>query len=280
VQQKKLICYVTGGLGNRVLPLSSLRLFAELTNRQLYLYWPLDFRCGGHFSEFYDDEIISVDESFLRALPPETTEVFCRFGDGVDNDYRVYHRSFLWDARAAGRLQMIDPSFDNEVENIICCTNTFLTNIPQEMNEFSLRNLHIKKDILQEAEQISQQLGLDKKVLGVHLRGTDYNLPAAHYAEMLRSEIPRYSFEKIFICSDDATHESHIEEHFSNTIRRKDKIYIKRNDESRGEWTHNTNTTSESLRDTVIDILLLAKTNFKIYNKTSSFARYAEILAQ
>jgi len=276
---RRLICYVTGGLGNRVLPLASFIEFAKRSDRELFVYWPLDFRCGAHFSELYSDELLFVDDSFLAALPVINTQIFCRFDDGVTNDYTIYNRNYLWNARAGGRLVIGEPTVDNEVENLVCCTNTFLSCIPEKDCEEAVRKLQIKRDIIEDANKIALSLGLNKNILGVHLRGTDYNLSPSHYAQMIHSEMPDYSFDSLFFCSDDSTYEEHMDSLFPNSLRRKNKVYITKGNEDKGGWTHNTDTTPESLRDALIDIVLLAKTNFKIYNKTSTFAEYARILS-
>jgi hypothetical protein len=276
----KLICYVTGGLGNRILPIASFMEFAKKTNRELYIYWPLDFRCKGSFSDYYSDKLTFVDDNFLWSLPVENTQVLCLFPDGVSNDYLIYDRTFLWKSREAGNLIYGEPTLDNKVENVVCCTNTFLSAISQEDNEAALKNLQIKEDIIKDADDIAATLGLSKNILGIHLRGTDYNLSPQHYAEMIGSELPSYSFNNIFICSDDEDYEVWIENLYPMAIRRKGKIYItKENDAFIGGWLHNTDTSAESLRDALIDIILLSKTNFKIYNITSTFAQYAEVLS-
>ena len=275
---KKLICYATGGLGNRIFPIASFIEFAKKSNRELYVYWPLDFRCGGHFSDLYSDKLTFVDNDFLNSLPKQDTQVFCRFEDSVSNDYNVYKRRFLWDAKDIG-IVIGEPSLENETENIVCCTNTFLSAISQEDNEAAVKKLQIKEDIVKDADGIASTLGLSKNILGVHLRGTDYNLTPQAYAEMLRSELPSYSFDNIFICSDDEELEVFIESVYPKAIRRKEKIYITRNDIDLYFWTHNTNTSAESLRDALIDILLLSKTNFQVYNKTSTFGQYAKVLS-
>ena len=43
---KNLILYVTGGLSNRIIPMASCIEYAKITNRKMFVYWPVD--CVSH----------------------------------------------------------------------------------------------------------------------------------------------------------------------------------------------------------------------------------------
>jgi len=270
---KKFICYLTGGLGNRIIPLGSMKEYARMTGRKLFLYWPLDFRCGGRFSSLYSEDIPEVDEDFLFNLPKESTRVFCRFPDGASNDLNIYGRKFLNSWGTIGG----EPSLDDNTENIVCCTNTFLSCIPREQSIETLKGLQIKESILEKAEKIASTLKLDKSFLGIHMRGTDFNTNPNNYLAALNS-VEEDLKEKVFVCSDDATFEQHIIDNYPHAVRRKDKVFMTK--KTSGEaWTHNTNTTEESLLDALVDVILLSKTRLLIYNKASTFAEYANLLS-
>lgn len=170
---KKLIIYSSGGLANRLFPLASGIDLANAMGRELYVYWPLDFRCGGDFNDFYEDKIKFIEEDFLNSLPKDNTEVFCRFQASVENDFHIYKRSFLFNAQREGNLKIGEPTALSDVENIIYCTNDFLTNHNIDRAVEVLRRFKIKKDIVCDADLIAQELGINRSTLGVHLRGTD-----------------------------------------------------------------------------------------------------------
>ena len=274
-----LICYCTGALSNRILPLASCIEFSKATGRKLFLYWPTDRICGGCFSEFFDDDIPIVDEDFLRSLEPDHTEYHARFVASVTNDMNLYGRSFLHDTLNDGRVTLNDePSPTSEFKNIVYSTNTFLGRIPPSLNKEAVRGLMIKKEIKDKACGIAAALGLDRSVIGAHLRGTDFNRPFSFYEDQIRPFVASNKNVRIFISSDDSVLEDHIAETFApNIIRRNFKRYVRKNNED-SAWGNNTFIDSESIRDALVDILLLSKTNFKIYNTDSSFATYVQIM--
>tara|TARA_R110000824_G_scaffold388936_1_gene584721 strand:- start:3941 stop:4624 length:684 start_codon:yes stop_codon:yes gene_type:complete len=220
-----------------------------------------------------------VDEDFLRSLDPEHTEYHARFVASVTNDMNLYGRSFLQDRLNDGRVTLNDePSLTSEFKNIVYSTNTFLGCIPTPLNKEALRSLVIKKEIKDKADGIAAALGLDGSVIGAHLRGTDFNRPFSFYEDQIRPFIASNKDVRIFISSDDAALEDHIAKTFApNIIRRNFKRYVNKRNENSG-WLNNTFMNSESLRDALVDILLLSKTDFKIYNTESSFAIYVQIM--
>ena len=68
------------------------------------------------------------------------------------------------------------------------------------------------------------------------------------------------------------------EKYKNKVILNSDKKYAEKNDKNKEGWINNSLLTKEAVIDGVIDMYLLSKTNFKIYNKTSSYAQLVKII--
>jgi len=276
---KSIILYCAGGLTNRIFPIASAKHFAKQAGRKLLIYWPLDFRCDGHFGSLYDDDLEFIDESFLLNLNDDETEYLVVYPETVANDASVYGRSFLADKNARGLIQYRkSPPIDSETENILFCTNNFFGDI--DASRECLLNMKIKPSIIEEANLIATELQLDKTVLGVHARGTDFNMSQEQYMW----EIKQFNHYRVFICSDDELLESELYIQTRDCLEKspiiRHKEYVVKNNLSRPEWSGNAYTSSNALREAVIDLILLSKTDLRVIHKHSAYAQYARILAE
>src|SRR5690606_31129615 len=119
-------------------------------------------------------------------------------------------------------------SDDTESENIVYASNTFMENLSKEQNERSLKSFTIVDDCQQLIESLTNELGINRDVIGVHARGTDFLPDINFYINNIKSAI-EYPDQKILICSDDAELESSIVNSFpTNAIYRKNKSFVKK----------------------------------------------------
>lgn len=278
---KKIILYVTGGLSNRVFPLASSLEFTKITNRELFVYWPIDNRCGAHFKDLYKDNNISfIDDDFLNSLDDSKTKYYSEFEDGVLNDFNVYHRNFLFNKYKAQKLIVGALNFNLDVENICFISNTFLNFVPLEISKNILKNFKVIDECLEKIEYFKNLLNLDEHIVGAHIRGCDFSNSLDYYVNKIQNILSNNKSQKIFICSDDNDFEKSLLIMFpDNIIIRPNKKYVtKKNVNS--DWIHNTDTDIDCMKEAIIDLFLLSKTNFLIYNNGSTFAKYVQILKE
>jgi hypothetical protein len=276
---KKLICYTGGGLCNRILPLASFIEFSKITNRELFLYWPVDRICSGEFNNFFENNIPTVNEEFLNSLTSENTEFYCTRADSISNEVSIYNRNFLSN-KATDQTLLVnqEPSIHSNYTNIVACTPLFLNCISPEKNKKAVQQLVIKKNIKEEANRIAIKLGLSKNIIGAHLRGADFNKPFSLYENQIRTVLTNTPSAKIFVSTGDRNLQNHIVQLFSdNIITRPDKVFIEKYNIEL-PWINNVYMSADQIRDAIIDVLLLSKTNFKLYDLDSTFAKYVTLL--
>ncbi len=134
-----------------------------------------------------------------------------------------------------------------------------------------LKKLKFTDEIEQRILSEQEVLKLDETVIGVHARGTDFNTPLSVYADQISKYISM-GYSKFFVCSDSIEYENGLKERFGEKIiLRERKVFVDKAQKNAG-WRDNVNTTTESVKDSIVDMILLAKTNFKIFNGASTFA--------
>jgi hypothetical protein len=267
---KKLICYVTGGLSNRVLHIASCLVYSQFTNRECYLYWPVDDMCGVTFNDLYSNNISTIGESFLNSLPENQTEYYSVALDGVVNDFNIYKRTYLYDKYQRGLLKVNQyPQPENDSENIVFLNNIFMDTIAKEDNIKVLKSLKFNDNILEIANRFIIDKEINKDVIGVHARGTDFNTTFEYWERLINRS--GCGDKRLFICSDDKELEDRLKNHYTNAIVREDKVY--RYDEGKRVGLN-------PMIDAAIDLYILSKTNIQIYSNNSTFSMCAKYLGE
>jgi hypothetical protein len=280
---KKLIIYCTGGLTNRVFPIASGINLARITGRELYVYWPLDNRCLANFNDLYDYDLKFVGETFLSGLDVSNSEFHSEYQASVQNDYTMYNRTFLHDKMLGGKLHINNLNIiNNESENILLVTNNFIKCVTENENRKSLVEMTFKKELLELSNKYIIENGIDKNTIGAHIRGTDLKQhnPLGAYLNQIESRLSSDINQIIFVSSDDSEIESTVKDRFGDrVICRMRKKYVEKKNKN-NSWLNNTNTTVEMMKDSIIDLIILSKTNFIIQSNGSTFTSYADILSK
>lgn len=272
---KKIIIYTSGGLSNRVFSIASGIEFSRITNRELFIYWPIDRAMPANFSDLYKDKLNFIGEDFLNSLNDSVTEYHSKFLDTVENDYNFFGRTFLRNKYQQGRIIIGDIVNESNVENICLASNTFMEIIPIEISKHNLRKLNIVDDCAYIIEEFIKNNKLDKKVIGVHARGTDFDHNVNEYINKMKSSI-EFPEQRFLICSDDEFLEKALINVFPNAIYRKNKNFVNKQFDSNNKISRGDINT---IKDGIIDLYLLSKTNFKVYNQRSTFSSYIKILS-
>jgi hypothetical protein len=104
----------------------------------------------------------------------------------------------------------------------------------------------------------------------VHARGTDFEDSGIN-ADYYLNRMSVFSDGAFFVCSDSPEYERYIKQKDGrHIIIRSDKKYVSK--QNNGSWSNNVYTPTDSVQDSYVDLLLLARTNFRIYHPNSSFA--------
>jgi hypothetical protein len=249
---KRVINYSTGGLGNRLRPLSSAYAVHKETGKILCQYWD---------SKTTNGTLAKFNELFLSFL-------FFSYGrhDLVD----MVGKS---PESLASRGSYIS---DNSEDNIIFYCNNFIPNTNRDFCHEFIRSLRPIPIIQEKIDKETVELGLNKNVIGVHARGTDFNVDVGYYINQMRDYGSSVTF---FLSTDDVKYEKEICSIFKErVITRQGRAHLTKENEE-GAWEYNFVISKEKSQDSIVDMYLLAKTYIRIYHPASTFSEIAKVLS-
>lgn len=275
-----LIFYTSGGLGNRLNPILNIK---NVFDGGFSLVWPKTLRLNCDFHEVFDNNEIKV------ITQEELLEL-----DDVDN----YHGSS--GSLAAAQHEANLNGYNNLLrlskkytpkpigvfnpkklthKNTIVFYNNFIGTPNKEVIIENFNKLKPKKEIVKRIEVCINKLGIDKSVIGIHGRATDFvNEKIDKYYSIVDTELKINKEQKFFFCSDDPNWERSIKQKYPNNIiirDVKDSVYKAVDGKP---YNNNVMTPLEAIIDGYVDIVLLSKTNFKYYNNLSTFGTMIDSL--
>lgn len=268
----RLICYCAGGLGNRLRALSSCYSLSSITNRELCIIWEPALRCISRFKDLYSNDLNLMSKEELLNL-----QNYNLYGlhSSIYNELHLNgNPELIMMAQKQGFIDLSD--YQNQLlvssdstDDVVIITNNFVAGADLSVEKNFLSNvLTPNQEILGKIQQEQQYLNLNKTVVGVHARGTDFNTPTSFYID----QMTQIDTDKFFVCSDSLEVELEIKERFKEKIiLRNSKEYVSKENPN-ASWDDNVKTPLGSLKDAVVDMHLLAKTNFLVYNNLSTFS--------
>jgi glycosyltransferase involved in cell wall biosynthesis/SAM-dependent methyltransferase len=276
---KRVICYCVGGLGNRLLPLASCAELARLTGRQLVILWRNDdFRCQAAFSELFENEIATLSDDDLRYISapkiyadPKTVS----FEAALNNKNALAEL-----VRRHGATDWNAVSLEDQAQEVIVYHNSLLPAVDENGSRGFLQQLRPVPALQSRIEAFAAEHGIDRTVMGVHARGTDFNVGIQRYADKIRTVLEERPMQRFLVCSDDSEYERQLKEMFSaHVIVRTKKDCVRRVD-ANANWINNTLTSNAAVQEAIVDIYLLARTDFKIFHDGSSFAQLVRMIQE
>lgn len=267
-----IINYCSGGLGNRLKPLSSCYLVSKVTTRKLYMFWEPSVRCGANFKDLFKNDFTILDRQTFEKL--DDTVIYTE-APYITHDANLNGYSGL--LQLSQRSPVIPLCFTDTIVSRACKAiivyNNDVFNVNGLDNKEFFKLLQPLDFIQDEIDNFTKFNSIDKNTIGVHVRGTDFNISVEYYINQMH----QYKTERFFVCSDSLEYEEAIKNIFGDRVvfRKKDNYVFKNN---AGSWVNNVQTPKESVQEALIDLYLLSKTDFKIYHPDSTFAHVAKLL--
>jgi hypothetical protein len=270
-----IINYCSGGLGNRLKPMGSCSLIAKQSNRELGIYWPSTMRCMGKFKNLFSNPIQEID---IEQLDPSEVTIYS------DPSYIVHDANLnnlfglvnLYNKIGCSPIEQIE-NIDTSKKYVIVYNNTILPKY-EDISNFikSLNPIQELNNLIKNFIEINQ---INKSVFGIHARSTDFtNSSIEPYKQFVDSLLVNVSNAKVLFCSDDPEWEAQMYYQYpNNIIIREKKDNVKKFDTNNG-WTNNAHTSEVAVQEAIVDMYLLSKTNFMVYNKDSTFAHLVSYL--
>ncbi len=178
-------------------------------------------------------------------------------------------------------------------KNVIICDNR--ANISKYINDISLttpkhrkifdKYIHINKDIIEKVKKITLQNFKDKKILGVHYRGSDQKKAGYHPHPATEKQIlnatemllDKYKFDKIYLCTEDSDYLELYKKNFGKKL-----IYsnVPRTTDSKDLFDGiKKNHRYEIGKGNLIDMLMLSKVDYLLC-APSNIAAMSEFIAK
>jgi len=278
-----IIPYCTAGIGNRMRTIASCGVISEKTGRKLKIYWDNKQQngCLAKFNDLFDDPIETISLEELEQLDDckmcvEQFDVNRENSEfGVPTLQNLTHKF-----GASGKNSF---SFQDQNKNIIVYNIRFLPNIDLTESYNFLRKLKLKKELQDNVDQVVKDLKLDKSVIGVHARGSDFKqglVTVNYYIDKINNILKQTPKQMFYLSTEDKEYEKLIVNKFKNNIivRNDKKNYIEKNNNQ--PWNHKTFIRDEKhSKEAIEDLYILSKTNIQIYHEISTYAEIAKILS-
>ena len=283
---KTIINYSTSGLGNRLRPLSSCYAISKKSGRKLKAYWDniTPNGCLAKWDELFENELETISLDDVRNLNDclLLTESG-HSGHGMDREAQKFGKTALKELSNNNPYRHYESfSYDDKQENVIVYHNNFLPTVSKEDADEFLINLKPIKPIQDKIDSYVEELGLNKNVIGIHARGTDFGTRIVDYVNAVKQILSQNPNQKLFLSTEDPEYEQILTELYpNNIIIRKKENYIIKKDDSLAWNDHNSfSITTAHAQEAVEDIFLLAHTNIVIYHPMSSFAEISRIISK
>lgn len=283
---KTIINYSTSGMGNRLRPLSSCYAISKKSGRKMVAYWDniTPNGCLAKWNELFENELETITLEQMSELKDclLLTESG-GLGHGLERESTKFGRHTLKELSKNNPVRHYDSfSYDDNQDNVIVYHNNFLPTVDKNDAEEFLLNLKPVKEIQDKIDYYVSSLGLNKSVMGIHARGTDFGVTVVPYINAVKGILQVYPNQKFFLSTEDPEIEkTFVDVYPDNIILRKKENYIVRDNPELPWNDHNSfSITTRHAQEGIEDIYLLAHTNISVFHPLSSFAEIARIISK
>ena len=247
----------SSGLGDRLLSLAGCQRIAELTKREFALYWRVSDRCGCPFERLFDTVIPQVTEADLHRLL-FTNNAVKVYNAWLDRPGPVYNRVAA-DGDPSTEIVVIKswnyPALDNDCDG---------SNLHAELRTHLLRLRPVP-----EIQQMIDGFDLPDQAIGVHVRRGDaverFGVSREeHFAALMNAVLAREPLRRFFLATDVSAVEQRFVDQFGDRIVTFPKCGGGR-------------TAERGMVESLVDLLLLSRTQSILGNQHSAFSRLAAL---
>ena len=308
--QKYLILKGCAGLGNRIFSILNAISYSKKTGRKLIIDWS-DGQFGKKhnniFHKFFyiDDEVfsdISLNDmkNEIDCFPPYfngklNCSIYDLYKVGVPNKYVLFlnkfknRRKHLWVKKTYknskyGFKEIFDKDNFNfghllseKIDNKLLIYSDF---VPQSINPNLIEKIKLKSALSREVEEWEEKYKLNFNFVGIHVRSTDKEPKKSlnnliSYIKMYHPKNP------IFLSTDNIYIEKKINLIFDNVLFYKKKLPSPNTNRGIHMWgldNLDEDYNERMLKDSIMDMWLLSKCKFLLYQGSSSFSGVSKLL--
>lgn len=275
-----IIPYCTAGIGNRLRTIASCGVIAEETGRKLRVYWDNKQMngCLAPLNELFKNDIDVITLEELSELEDCHMTVEKYDADREEWEFGVPVLKNLTNKFGAKGKNTYNHSITNK--NIIVFNISFLNNVDLNKSYKFIQNLKPTDDLQKEIDSVVGELSLSKDIIGIHARGSDFNVPVQHYITQIEQNLNVNPNQMFYLSTEDKNYENIIKDRFKNNVLVRDKKhYINRFPNTSG-WSHKTfKRDIDHAKEAIVDMFILSKTNIKIYHQGSTYTEICRIIS-
>lgn len=278
---KTIINYCTSGLGNRLRSLASCYVISQESGREFKIYWDniTPNGCLARFDELFKNEIQTINLKELEQLEN------CSIVSDVYDAHREYDKfgriALKTLVTKYGFVGKDGFNYNLNSDNIVVFNNNFISSVDIKKSHEFIQSLIPVDDIQKRIDEEVERLGLNKNIIGIHARGTDFGTDVTFYINQIKSLLISNPNLMFFLSTEDPSYEETICQVFPGKILTANKeFYINKVNEN-DSWNNHNNfyITNEHAKEAVLDIFLLAHTDIKVYHNNSTFCEIAKIIS-
>lgn len=269
----KVICYCAGGLGKRLRSMTWAERWRRQTGRDLTLLWLTnDPHCRIDFSALFSASIPEITEKELLELP--SCKIYANVKAVADQALINGGQCLRSAVQKWGSSDYDELSEEDPQDNIVIYHPDCRGAVQEADILTTIEKLKPVKPIMHKIRELASHLGIDKALIGVHARGTDFGIDVDAYASQMEKAIQRNPVQKFLVCSDEKPYVEELVQRFrQHVVTRSRSAWHRKTDPHKPWFSDNIETTSHGIIEDLIDLYLLALTDFQIYHESSDYAQ-------
>ena len=284
-----------GGLGNRLGPILSGVSVNEKVNARIRFFWGQDETCDIPFGRLFDSSLTSLSVEEICEIKPY---LFLQTGN-IMNFFPELQKKMIGGKNYSGEVRKFGPRRDllaqEALQKLRGGESVFVdTSHPLRLKECDFSHFPrifseiISGELLSEALKIKDKLGLNKNVIGCHMRGTDkgQRLDNKGRIDVWRGVLAAAEAnkdKKFFVCSDEKRYEDKVA-HCKNIIKFDKTSYptlIKQRTDNRS-WQRNIHRGEQSVVEALMDMCCLSfcdLSNAQLAPRRTTFVGTARLIS-
>lgn len=278
--EKYLICYCAGSIGTRLRSIALTDRLARQTGRRLILVWlENDPLCRISFTSLFRSPVPLISEKALLEL--SSCKIYASIKEVADQALISGGKSLRTAVQKWGSCEIEAIAIDDSEDHIIVyAPKTDIGSIADDSD--NLLSLLMPESIIQNRiHQLTESMAINKSVIGVHARGTDFGIQADAYVQQMQKATDQNPNQSFLVCSDDPSYEQRLKREFPGRVIARPKSSWTQKKDAELPWAlGNVDTCPASVAESLIDLYLLANTQFRIYHESSAFAQAGAWLSQ
>lgn len=276
---RRIICYCAGRLSSRLKALAAGYRLAGQSGRELAMVWQEnDPLCDADYSDLFANAIPELSDDELMALP--SCKIFAYVKDVANQALISGNQTLSTVVRKWG-------SFGLEELNVEDVNDDILVYYGQDCD---MTGTHAPADFIhlfepipklkQRINDIVHQFNINKHIMGVHARGSDFCVGVKVYAQLMIKALEMNPAQRFLVCSDEERYEVQLAQVFGDKVITRPKSgWVQKIDDQKGWSLGNITTSRAAIAEMVIDLYLLSRTDFRIYHESSEFAKLCKMLS-